>query len=77
MSRLLGSNVLRLRLLHCLCYLKFSLDNKVSNPNAAAITLISKLTRIFTLKCLFLTFNILLESKKNISLCTDLIFTDH
>ena len=30
----------------------------------------------YNLKCLFLTFNILLESKINISLCTDLIFTD-
>ena len=29
------------------------------------------------LKILFLTFNILLESKFTISLCTDLIFTDH
>ena len=27
--------------------------------------------------CMFLTFNILLESKINISLCTDLIFTDN
>ena len=32
---------------------------------------------IYYLKCLFSTFNILLESKINISLCTDLIFTDH
>ena len=30
-----------------------------------------------TLKRLFMTFNILLESKINISLWTDLIFTDH
>ena len=29
------------------------------------------------LKCMFLTFNILIESKINISLCTDLIFTYH
>ena len=29
------------------------------------------------LNCIFLTFNILLESKINISLCTDLIVTDH
>ena len=29
------------------------------------------------LKCLFLTFNILLESKIHISLCTDFIFIDH
>ena len=27
--------------------------------------------------CMFLTFNILLESKINISLCTDLIYTDN
>ena len=31
----------------------------------------------YELKCLFLTFNILLESKTNISLCSDLIFTYH
>ena len=30
----------------------------------------------FALKCLLLTFNILLESKINISLCTK-FFTDH
>ena len=52
MSRLQGSNVLRLRLLHCLCYPEFSLGNKASNLYAAAIMLLwwSKLTRIFTLK---------------------------
>ena len=52
MLRLHGYNVLRLRLLHCLCYPEFSLGNKASNPNAAATMLLwwSKLTRIFTLK---------------------------
>ena len=49
MSRLHGNNVLRLCLLHCFCYPEFSMGNKASNPNAAAIMLLwwSKLTRIF------------------------------
>ena len=52
MSRLHGFNVLRSRLLHCLCYPELSLGNGTSNPNAAAIMLLwSKLTRIFTLGC--------------------------
>ena len=54
MSRLHGSNVLRLRLLHCLCYPEFSLGNKAkaSNPNAEANMLLwwSTLTRIITLR---------------------------
>ena len=51
MSRLHGSNVLDLRLLHCLCYPEFPLGNKASNHNGAAIMLLwwSRLTRIFTL----------------------------
>ena len=51
-SNVHGSNVLRLGLLHCLCYPEFSLGNKASNPNAAAIMLLwwYKLTRIFTLR---------------------------
>ena len=35
------------------------------------------LNMLAQLKCMFLTFNILLGSKINISLCTALIFTDH
>ena len=52
MSRLLGSNVLQLYLLHCLCYPEFALGNKASNSNAAAIMFLwwSKLIRIFTLR---------------------------
>ena len=40
MSRLHGLNVLRLRFMYRLCYPEFSLDNKASYPNAAAIMLL-------------------------------------
>ena len=48
MSRLHGSNVLRLRLMHCLCYPDFSLANTASIPNAASTMLIW--WSIFTLR---------------------------
>ena len=51
MSRLHGSNVLRLRLLHCLCNPELSLGSGTSYHNAAAIMLLwTKLTRILTLR---------------------------
>ena len=40
MSSLHDSNVLRLRLLPCLCYPEFSLGNASSKTNAAAIMLL-------------------------------------
>ena len=56
---------------HVISYLIF-VENweNVANLSSAAVV-------IGALKRSFLTVNILLETKTNISLCTDLIFTDH
>ena len=56
MLRLLGSNVLRLRLLHCLCYPEFSLGNKASNPNVAAIMLQYQASEKLSLKIFLVSF---------------------
>ena len=56
---------------------KVHLKTRSRNVNIQKIDKTQILMTNDSLKCLISTFNIFLESKINISLCTDLIFTDH